>query len=284
MKNKLSLFAVPYVGWMSIFVVAPIIIMVVYAFSTAAGDFTLENFARMGTYTAVFTRSFKLAIIATLIALLIGYPVSYMLSKEGPQVQRIAMVLIMLPMWMNFLLRTYAWMSILENTGLLNRFFDAIGLFDLINGLFGTEIEYFKMINTQGAVVLGMVYNFLPFMILPIYSVLVKLDHSLIEAARDLGASSVQVFRKVILPLSLPGVLSGITMVFVPSVSTFAISRLLGGGTQMMLGDLIEQQFLGGAYNPQLGAAIALVMMAIVVVCMLVMNRFGDGEEQAVML
>ena len=280
MKNKLSLFAVPYVGWMSIFVVAPIIIMVVYAFSTAAGDFTLENFARMGTYTAVFTRSFKLAIIATLIALLIGYPVSYMLSKEGPQVQRIAMVLIMLPMWMNFLLRTYSWMSILENNGLYNQ----IAMHFASDPAAYVPIDHFQMIGTQGAVVLGMVYNYLPFMILPIYSVLVKLDHSLIEAARDLGASSVQVFRKVILPLSLPGVLSGITMVFVPSVSTFAISRLLGGGTQMMLGDLIEQQFLGGAYNPQLGAAIALVMMAIVVVCMLVMNRFGDGEEQAVML
>ena len=284
MKNKLSRFAVPYVVWMAIFVVAPIIIMVVYAFSTAAGDFTLENFARMGTYTAVFTRSFKLAIIATLIALLIGYPVSYMLSKEGPQVQRIAMVLIMLPMWMNFLLRTYSWMSILENNGLLNQLLQKLGIIALYNHLTGSNLEYFTMIDTQGAVVLGMVYNYLPFMILPIYSVLVKLDHSLIEAARDLGASSVQVFRKVILPLSLPGVLSGITMVFVPSVSTFAISRLLGGGTQMMLGDLIEQQFLGGAYNPQLGAAIALVMMAIVVVCMLVMNRFGDGEEQAVML
>ena len=241
----------------------------------------------------MFTRSFKLAIIATLIALLIGYPVSYMLSKEGPQVQRIAMVLIMLPMWMNFLLRTYSWMSILENNGLLNQLFQQIGLIDLYNQIamhFASDpaayvpIDHFQMIGTQGAVVLGMVYNYLPFMILPIYSVLVKLDHSLIEAARDLGASSVQVFRKVILPLSLPGVLSGITMVFVPSVSTFAISRLLGGGTQMMLGDLIEQQFLGGAYNPQLGAAIALVMMAIVVVCMLVMNRFGDGEEQAVML
>lgn len=284
MKNKLSLFAVPYVGWMSIFVVAPIIIMVVYAFSTAAGDFSLENFARMGTYTAVFTRSFKLAIIATLIALLIGYPVSYMLSKEGPQVQRIAMVLIMLPMWMNFLLRTYAWMSLLENTGLLNRFFEAIGLFDLINGIFGTNLEYFKMINTQGAVVLGMVYNFLPFMILPIYSVIVKLDHRLIEAARDLGADSATVFRRVTLPLSLPGVLSGITMVFVPAVSTFAISQLLGGGKQLLLGNLIEMQFKGTAYNPQLGSAVALVMMLVVVVCMTVMNRFGEGEEQAVML
>jgi spermidine/putrescine transport system permease protein len=194
------------------------------------------------------------------------------------------MMLIMLPMWMNFLLRTYSWMSVLENNGLLNRFFSAIGLFTLINSIFGTELEYFTMINTQGAVVLGMVYNYLPFMILPIYSVIEKMDGSLVEAARDLGAGSARVFRKVILPLSLPGVLSGVTMVFVPSVSTFAISRLLGGGTQMMLGDLIEQQFLGGAYNPQLGAAISLVMMVIVVVCMVVMNHFGEGEEQAVML
>ncbi len=284
MKNKLSRFAVPYEVWMAIFVVAPIVIMVAYAFSSADGGFTLDNFVQMGGYTEVFLRSFKLAIIATAICLLIGYPVSYLMSREGASFQRTAMVLIMLPMWMNFLLRTYSWMTILENNGLLNQLFQKIGLISLYNHIFGTNLEYFSMMNTQGAVVLGMVYNYLPFMILPIYSVLVKLDHSLIEAARDLGASSVQVFRKVILPLSLPGVLSGITMVFVPSVSTFAISRLLGGGTQMMLGDLIEQQFLGGAYNPQLGAAIALVMMAIVVVCMLVMNRFGDGEEQAVML
>ena len=284
MKNKLSLFAVPYVGWMSIFVVAPIIIMVVYAFSTAAGDFTLENFARMGTYTAVFTRSFKLALIATAICVLIGYPVSYKMSKEGPRFQRLAMVLIMLPMWMNFLLRTYSWMAILENNGLLNQLFRKIGLIALYNNIFGTDISFFRMINTQGAVVLGMVYNYLPFMILPIYSVIVKLDHSLIEAARDLGANSVQVFRRVILPLSLPGVLSGITMVFVPSVSTFAISKMLGGGTEMLLGDLIEQQYMGGAYNPYLGAAISLVMMVIVVICMVVMNRFGEGEEQAVMM
>ena len=207
-----------------------------------------------------------------------------MRAKEGPAFQRLAMALIMLPMWMNFLLRTYSWMSILENNGLLNQFFSFIGLFDLINGVFGTNIEYFRMIGTPGAVVLGMVYNYLPFMILPIYSVIVKLDHSLLEAARDLGANSMVVFRKVIFPMSLPGILSGVTMVFVPSVSTFAISRLLGGGTQMMLGDLIEQQFLGGAYNPHLGAAISMVMMVIVVVCMAVMNNFGEGEEQAVML
>ena len=284
MKNKLSRLTIPYVIWMALFVVAPIIMVVIYAFSSADGGFTLSNFAKMGTYAVVFTRSFKLAIIATIICLLIGYPVSYIMSKEGPRFQRIAMVLIMLPMWMNFLLRTYSWMSILENNGLLNQLFQKIGLIALYNNIFGTDIQFFRMINTQGAVVLGMVYNYLPFMILPIYSVIVKMDNSLIEAARDLGANTFNVFRRVILPLSLPVVLSGITMVFVPSVSTFAISKMLGGGTELLLGDLIEQQFLGGAYNPQLGAAISLVMMIIVVICMVVMNRFGEGEEQAVMM
>ena len=284
MKNKLSFLSIPYTVWMALFVVAPIVMVVIYAFSSGDGGFTMANFSNMGLYTVVFGRSFKLAFIATVICLLIGYPVSYMMSKEGPQFQRIAMVLIMLPMWINFLLRTYSWMSILENNGLLNQLFQKIGLIALYNGIFGTNLEFFPMLNTQGAVVLGMVYNYLPFMILPIYSVIVKLDKSLIDAARDLGANSFNVFRRVILPLSFPGVLSGITMVFVPSVSTFAISKMLGGGTELMLGDLIEQQFLGGAYNPQLGAAISLVMMVIVVVCMVVMNRFGEGEEQAVML
>ena len=284
MKNKLSRLAVPYVVWMALFVAAPIVMILVYAFTAAEGGFTLDNFSRMGMYGVVFLRSFKLALVATVICLVIGYPVSYMMSKEGPKFQRAAMVLIMLPMWINFLLRTYSWMSILENNGLLNQVFQKTGLLSLYNSLFGTSLEYFPMMNTQGAVVLGMVYNYLPFMILPIYSVIVKLDGSLVEAARDLGADSLRVFRRVILPLSLPGVLSGITMVFVPSVSTFAISKMLGGGTDLLLGDLIEQQFLGGAYNPQLGAAISLVMMMIVVVCMVVMNRFGEGEEQAVML
>ena len=278
MKNKLSWFAVPYVAWMAVMVVIPILIMVAYAFTTAEFQGTLENFAEMGAYASVFFRSFRLAFIATLICLLIGYPVSYWMAHEGPGFQRVAMALVMLPMWMNFLLRTYSWMSILENNGLLNQLFRAVGLLDLLG------VEYIPMIGTSGAVVLGMVYNYLPFMILPIYSVIVKLDHSLLEAARDLGADGQLVFRRVILPLSLPGVLSGVTMVYVPSVSTFAISRLLGGGTQMMLGDLIEQQFLGGAYDPHLGAAISMVMMVIVVVCMVVMNRFGEGEEQAVML
>ena len=289
MKNKLSRFAIPYVVWMALFTVIPILMMVFYAFTTAdpyTGALlpTLNNFSQMGTYAVVFLRSFKLALVATVICLFIGYPLAYLLAKEGPRFQKIAMALIMLPMWMNFLLRTYAWMSILENTGLLNRLFKAIGLLDLVNGILGTDMQFFPMINTQGAVVLGMVYNYLPFMVLPIYSVIVKLDNSLLEAAQDLGAGTSRVFRKVLLPLSLPGVLSGITMVFVPAVSTFAISRLLGGNNLMLLGNLIEMQFVGTAYNPHLGSAISLVMMVIVVICMAVMNRFGEGEEQAVML
>lgn len=265
-------FAVPYIVWMAIFVVSPIVLIVVFAFTTADGGFTLSNFSTMADYLSVFVRSFLLAVIATAICIILGYPLAYILSKEGPRLQRIFIMLIMLPMWMNFLLRTYAWMSILENTGFLNKFLTVLGL------------PTVSIINTPYAVVLGMVYNFLPFMVLPIYSVIVKIDASLIEAAQDLGANSARVFKKVVFPLSLPGVLSGITMVFVPSVSTFVISQLLGGGTDMLLGDLIEMQFLGSAYNPHLGSAIALVMMVVVMVCMLVMNKFGAGEEQAVII
>ena len=264
--------AIPYVGWMALFVVAPVIIVLVYAVTNSDGALSLESFSKMGDYITVFSRSFLLAMISTAICLLIGYPVSYILAKEKARVQRVLLMLIMLPMWMNFLLRTYAWMSILENTGLLNRLLTAVGL------------PAVSIINTPAAVVIGMVYNFLPFMILPVYSVIVKIDRSLIEAAQDLGAGAMSVFRKVIFPLSLPGVLSGITMVFVPAVSTFVISQLLGGGGNMLLGDLIEMQFLGSAYNPHLGSAIAFVMMVVVMLCMWLMNRFGAGEEQAVML
>ena len=283
MKTKLSRFSVPYVVWMGIFVVAPIIIMVIYAFSNGEGGFTWDNFAQMGAYGSVFLRSFKLALIATAICLLVGYPVSYLLSREGASFQRIAMVLIMLPMWMNFLLRTYSWMTILENNGLLNQLFQKLGIIALYNNITGSEIEYFSMIGTQGAVVLGMVYNYLPFMILPIYSVIVKLDGSLIEAARDLGADSVTVFRKVILPLSLPGVLSGITMVFVPSVSTFAISRMLGGGTELLLGDLIERQ-IRVQNDLSVAAAISLLLMVVILASMFVLNRFSDDNEGGSML
>ena len=282
MKTKTP--AIPYVVWMAIFVVAPIVIMVVYAFAGSEGGFTLDNFVQMGGYAAVFGRSFKLALIATAICLLLGYPVAYLLSREGERFRRTAMVLIMLPMWMNFLLRTYSWMTILENNGLLNQLFQKLGIIALYNSITGSNLEYFSMMNTQGAVVLGMVYNYVPYMILPLYTAMTKIDQSVVEAAQDLGAGMGKILTRVLIPLSVPGIATGITMVFVPSVSTFAISRMLGGGTELLLGDLIERQFLGGAYNPQLGAAISLVMMIIVVICMLVMNRFGEGEEQAVML
>ena len=265
MKNKAISY--PYVGWMGLFVVAPILIITLYAFTTDDGGFTLSNFQDMAQYTSAFGRSFLLAAIATVVCLLIGYPLAYLLARESGWLHRMANMLIMLPMWMNFLLRTYSWKSLLERHGLINTLLGLLGL------------GPFQMIDTQGAIVLGMVYNFLPYMVLPIFSVIEKIDPKVIEAAQDLGADSITVFRRVILPLSLPGVLSGITMVFIPSVSTFAISRLLGGSKTLLLGNLIDMQFLGSAYNPHLGSAISLVMMVIVMVCMAVMNHFGDGEE-----
>jgi spermidine/putrescine transport system permease protein len=280
MKKKYL--AIPYVGWMAIFVIVPLVLVVGYALVNRDGQVTLDNFRMMTQYWSAFVTSFRLAIIATLICLLIGYPVAYWLAREGANVQRIAMIAVMLPMWMNFLLRTYAWMSILENTGIINTFLKNIGFFNLYNGIFGTNLTHFPLINTPGAVVLGMVYNYLPFMILPIHTVIEKIDPKVIEAAEDLGAPPAMVFRKVIFPLSLPGVLSGITMVFIPAVSTFAISKLLGGGMTLLLGDLIEMQFYGSAYNPYLGSAISLVMMVIVLIAMAVMNHFGEGEGEAV--
>ena len=282
MKNKFL--GIPYIIWMAIFVVIPLFLILGYALTTRDGGFTLSNFARLGSYAGVFADSFLLAIIATVVCLIIGYPIAYWMSREGPAFKRIALVILMLPMWMNFLLRTYAWMSLLENTGILNELLNALGIFKLINAIFGTDITYFPMINTKGAVVVGMVYNYLPFMIMPIYTVIDKIDSRVIEAAQDLGANTANVFRRVIFPLSIPGVISGITMVFIPSVSTFAISKLLGGGKTLLLGDLIEMQFYGNSYNPYLGSAIALVMMVIVLICMAIMNRFGDGKETAVLL
>ena len=282
MRNKAL--AVPYVVWMAIFVIAPLVLIVAYAFTAKSGGVTLDNFSNMGQYLPAFQHSFVLAGAATLICILIGYPLAYFLSKESLMVRKVAMMLIMLPMWMNFLLRTYAWMSLLDDNGLINQALGSLGVFQWINGVFGTNISYIHMINTRGAIVLGMVYNFLPFMIIPVFSVIDKIDPKVIEAAQDLGADSVMVFRKVVFPLSLPGVLSGVTMVFIPAVSTFALSRLLGGGKTLLLGDLIEMQFLGNAYNPHLGSAIALVMMVIVLLCMAIMNRFGEGDEGVAVL
>ena len=217
----------------------------------------------------MFVRSLLLAAIATVICLVLAFPVGYWLSRLPVSSQRMMQMLVILPMWMNFLLRTYAWMSLLENNGLINRFL----------GLFG--IGPFEMINTQGAVVLGMVYNYLPYMILPLYTAMVKIDGSIIEAAQDLGADLFRVLGRVLIPLAMPGIATGITMVFVPSVSTFIISRMLGGGDTMLVGDLIELQFLGNSYNYNLGSAMSLVLMVIVLLCMSLTNTSGnkDGVE-----
>ena len=215
----------------------------------------------------VLVRSVWLAFIATVLCLLIAYPLAFIISRKSGSGQRTMVMLVMLPMWMNFLLRTYAWMTILEKNGLINRFLAQFGIGPL------------EMINTQGAVVLGMVYNYLPFMILPLYSVMTKIPNALIEAAQDLGCNGVQVLIRVLLPLTLPGISTGIIQVFVPSVSTFIISRMLGGGGNLLIGDLIDLQFLGNAYNPNLGAAISLVLMVMILLCMSITNQFGDEEK-----
>lgn len=262
-------FSYPYVLWLLLFTVVPLFIVIYFAFTNDAGEFTAENFSYMSLYAVVFFRSFRLAVISTVVCLILGYPLAYAMSRLKAKHQTIAMILIMLPMWMNFLLRTYAWLTILENNGLLN---------NLLSWLHLPEIS---IINTPAAVGLGMVYNYLPFMILPIYTALTKMDQSLIEAAKDIGCSDRQVFMKVIFPLSMPGVLSGIIMVFVPAVSTFVISKILGGGANMLVGDLIEMQFLGGAYNANMGAAISLVMMVIIMIFIWLTGKIdknGDGE------
>ena len=265
MKNKWL--AAPYTVWMILFILVPMVLVCYFAFTDRDGAFTLSNIVQVGQYSNVFLRSIWLGAIATVLSLLLGYPLAYVIAKAGPRNQAVLVMLVMLPMWMNFLLRTYAWMSLLEDNGLINNFLASLGL------------PRIHMINTAGAVVLGMVYNYVPYMILPIYSVLTKIDGSVIEAAQDLGANSRKVFLKVVLPMSMPGVISGVTMVFVPAVSTFIISKMLGGGGNLLIGDLIDMQFLGSAYNPNLGSAISLVLMVIILICMGIMNQFDDGEE-----
>lgn len=234
--------------------------------------FTLDNIFAVSDYMPVLFLSVWLALIATAICLIIAYPLSYSFSRLPYKRQHIMIMLVMLPMWMNFLLRTYAWMTLLERNGWINKLLSLTGL------------GPFEMINTQGAVVLGMVYNYLPFMILPLYSIMTKIDERSIEAAQDLGANSLNVFGRVILPLSMPGIATGITMVFVPAVSTFIISRMLGGGTNMLIGDLIDLQFLGNAYNPNLGAAMSLVLMIFVLLCMSITNQLDNEDMESVLL
>lgn len=265
MKSK-SISA-PYLLWMVVFIVVPLLLVAYYAVTTPDGKLTIDYISQVGQYTPVLTRSVWLAFISTVICFVIAYPLAFIISRQSGVGQRTMIMMIMLPMWMNFLLRTYAWMTILEKNGLINRFLSHFG------------IGPFEMINTAGAVVLGMVYNYLPFMILPLYSIMVKIPNRLIEAAQDLGCNTVQVVMKVLFPLTVPGISTGVIMVFVPSVSTFIISRMLGGGGNLLIGDLIELQFLGNAYNPQLGSAIALVLMVLILLCMSITNQFGEEEK-----
>lgn len=267
-KNTLTqrLCAAPHVVWSAIFIVVPLIMVIYYAFTDKSGAFTLENISRLSDYTSTFLRSLWFGIVATIICLIIAYPLSYILSKMKLRAQSTMVMLVMIPMWMNFLLRTYAWMTLLEDSGVINNLLSKIG------------VGPFHMINTSGAVILGMVYNFLPYMILPIYSVMTKLDNSLVEAAQDLGANKFHVIRDVIFPSTLSGVVSGVTMVFVPSVSTFYISQKLGGGSFALIGDIIEMQFQV-SNNFNFGAALSFVLMILILICMAVMNKFGDTEE-----
>lgn len=261
----------PYLVWMAVFIVVPLLMVAYFAFTNEQGAFTLEYIKNVAGYSDIFVRSIAMAAIATIICLLVAYPLAMILSRMDVKAQSMMIMIVMVPMWMNFLLRTYAWQTILGNNGILNTILGYIGL------------GPYKMLNTQGAVILGMVYNYIPYMILPLYSVMVKIDKSVIEAAKDLGCNGAKTWRKVILPLSMPGVISGITMVFVPAISTFIISRMLGGGSDMLIGDLIEMQFLGTAYNPNLGAAISFVLMVIVLIIMAIMNLFGDNDETVLM-
>ncbi len=265
---KRSWFAGPYALWMLLFTIAPMIFVVIYAMTDYTGAFTLQNLIDAGgsVFVKVLWHSLYLAFFCTVICLLLGYPTAYFLASKDFSKNQTLFVLILLPMWMNFLLRTYAMMSLMEDNGIINTMLKAMGL------------DPIEMIGTEGAVLVGMVYNYLPFMVLPIHTSLKKMDRRVIEAAEDLGANPFEVFRRVTLPLSVPGIISGITMVFMPAVTTFAISRLLGSGNFMLYGDVIEKQFLE-LNNWNFGSALSLVMMVLCVVSISVLNR-ADPKQR----
>lgn len=274
--NKKSLgsriVAAPYIVWAAIFIIVPLIIMIYYSFTDAAGVFSFANIAQLGKYKKAFLLSIIYAIIATLVTFIIAYPLAYFMTKLKVSSQKMILMIVIFPMWMNFLIRTYSWISILANTGLINKFLGLLGIGPL------------KLINTPGAIILGMVYDFLPYMVLPIYTVMTKIDRSLLEAAEDLGSGAFDKLKKVIFPLSLPGVVSGITMVFVPSVSTFYISQKLGGNKTMLIGDAIEYLFNLGPEHYNVASALSLVLMVLILVCMAVMNRFSGDDEEGVII
>ena len=263
--------AAPYLVWMAAFIVVPLFIVIWYALTNSEGQPTLENLAAIGRYSSVFCAQSAARGRGNHHLPGAGFSGWYFLSRLRANKQHIMLMLVMLPMWMNFLLRTYAWMTLLERNGLINR----------LLGLFG--LGPVEMINTSGAVVLGMVYNYLPYMILPLYTAMTKIDDSVIEAAQDLGCNTFKVVTRVLIPLSGPGIATGITMVFVPAVSTFIISRMLGGGSNLLIGDLIELQFLGNSYNLNLGSAMSLVLMVIVLLCMSFTSSFDESEMEGVM-
>lgn len=256
----------PYIVWSVLFIIAPLIMVFYYAFTDSTGAFSFESIKAIPAYTSTILLSIIYGVIASAVCLIIGYPFAYLLTKTKLSTQSMMVLLVMLPMWMNFLIRTYSWMTILGDSGIINTVLSVLGLGSV------------KLINTGGAVILGMVYNFLPYMILSIYNVISKMDNSLIEAAQDLGSTKAQIFRKVIMPLSLPGVISGITMVFVPCVSTFYITQKLGGGQVVLIGDIIETQFQS-ANNYHLGASLSLVLMVLIILCLGIMNFLGADED-----
>ena len=271
-KTKSLLISTPYILWMLAFTLIPLGVVGYYALTDPdTGALTLANLSQIMEYLPVLWKSVWYSLISAFICLLLGYPVAYFIAHRGPVVQKILYMLVMLPMCMSFLLRTLAWVGLLQDTGIINTLLGKLGLGPV------------RMIRTAGAVILGMVYNYLPYMILPLYAIIVKIDNRLIEAAEDLGCNSFQVFSRVILPLSMPGILSGITMVFVPAVSTFYISQKLGGPDTLLIGDVIERQFKQ-AYNPNVGAALSLVLMALVFICTGIMNRLGGDEEGGVVV
>ena len=257
--------AYPHILWMILFIILPLLFVVYFAFTTTDGSFTLDNIFALSEHTQTFVLSVSLSVIATFFCFLLGYPLAYIMARETIRGQKILMMLLMLPMWTNLLIRTYSMMAIMDDGGILNAILSYFHLGKV------------HLIGTKGAVIFGMAYDFFPYMVLPLYTVISKLDKSLLEAAADLGCSHIKVLARVILPLSTSGIVSGITMVFVPSISTFYISQKLGGGTFDLLGDTIERQFQNiNTYNT--GAAISLVMMLLVLVSLWLMNRFSGSE------
>ncbi len=271
-KNNSLLLSTPYIVWMLAFTLIPLGVVGYYALTDPdTGAFTWANIRELGTFLPVFGTSILYSLVSAAICLVVGYPVAYYIAHRGPFMQKMLYMLVMLPMCMSFLLRTLAWVALLQDTGIINNLLESLGL------------SRVKLIRTPAAVILGMVYNYLPYMILPLYSIIVKIDHRLIEAAEDLGCTPVQTFTKVTLPLSMSGIISGVTMVFVPAVSTFYISNKLGSTDAMLIGDVIERMFKQGN-NANLGAALSLLLMVLVFVCTGIMNRLSGSDGEDVMV